>query len=40
LSNWEEAQNFIEQMVKPEYDFWEGKEEFEVRFLKCLESNF
>ena len=40
LSSWEEAQNFIEQMIKPDYDFWEGKEEFEVRFLKCLESNF
>ena len=40
LSSWEEAQNFIEQMVKPDYDFWEGKEEFEARFLKCLESNF
>ena len=40
LSSWDEAQNFIEQMVKPDYDFWEGKEEFEARFLKCLESNF
>ena len=40
LSSWEEAQNFIEQMIKPDYDFWEGKDEFEVRFLKCLESNF
>ena len=40
LSSWEEAQNFIEQMIKPDYDFWEGKEEFELRFLKCLESNF
>ncbi|MEL0300546.1 MAG: hypothetical protein VW976_01445 [Flavobacteriaceae bacterium] len=40
LSSWEEAQNFIEQMIKPDYDYWEGKEEFEARFLKCLESNF
>jgi hypothetical protein len=40
LSSWEEAQNFIEHMIKPDYDFWEGKEEFETRFLKCLESNF
>jgi len=40
LSSWEEAQNFIEKMIKPDYDFWEGKEEFEARFLKCLESNF
>ena len=40
LTSWEEAQNFIEHMIKPDYDFWEGKEEFETRFLKCLESNF
>jgi len=40
LGSWEEAQNFIEQMIKPDYEYWEGKEEFETRFLKCLESNF
>jgi hypothetical protein len=27
-------------MIKPDYNNWEGKEEFEVRFLKCIESNF
>ena len=40
LENWEEAQGFIQQMIKPEYDHWEGKEDYETRFLKCLESNF
>ncbi|MEN8845840.1 MAG: hypothetical protein ABF261_06110 [Candidatus Arcticimaribacter sp.] len=40
MSSWEEAQSFIEQMVKPEYNQWEGKEAFETRFYKCLESNF
>jgi hypothetical protein len=39
-SNWEEAQQFIQEMIKPDYNNWEGKEEFEVRFLKCIESNF
>ena len=38
--NWEEAQRFIEEMVKPDYNHWEGQEEFEVRFLKCIEANF
>ena len=38
--SWEEAQLFIEQMIKPEYNNWEGKEAFEERFIKCLESNF
>lgn len=40
MSSWEEAQSFIEQMVKPEYNQWDGKEAFETRFYKCLESNF
>ena len=40
MSSWEEAQSFIEQMVKPEYNQWEGKDAFEIRFYKCLESNF
>ena len=39
-SDWEEAQQFIQEMIKPDYNNWEGKEEFEVRFLKCIESNF
>ena len=38
--SWEEAQMFIEQMIKPEYNHWEGKEAFEQRFIKCLASNF
>ena len=40
FGNWEEAQVFIEQMIKPDYNHWEGKEAFEARFLKCLENNF
>lgn len=38
--SWEDAQQLIEQLIKPEYNHWEGKETFEKRFLKCLESNF
>lgn len=40
FGSWEEAQTFIEHMIKPDYNHWEGKEAFELRFLKCLESNF
>ena len=40
FGSWEEAQTFIEHMIKPDYNYWEGKEAFELRFLKCLESNF
>ncbi|MGB1449027.1 MAG: hypothetical protein ACPG8F_04220 [Flavobacteriaceae bacterium] len=40
FASWEEAKTFIDQMIKPDYNNWEGKEDFENRFLKCLESNF
>lgn len=40
LGSWDEAHLFIENMIKPDYNHWEGKEAFELRFLKCLESNF
>lgn len=35
-----EAQNFIEDMVKPDYNNWTGKEEFEERFITIIESKF
>ena len=34
------ARNFIDQMVKPEYNYWEGKEEYENRFLEIVFRNF
>jgi len=36
----EEAQQFIEQMVKPDYSNWEGKEVYEERFTQLLERKF
>ena len=39
-SSLDEAFNFLENIVKPDYNNWEGKEEIEKRFLKCIESNF
>lgn len=38
--NLEEAQEFIETFVKPEYNSWEGKETYEERFYKIIEQNF
>ena len=40
LQNWEHAQKFILEMIKPDYNQWEGKEQFEIRFLKIVENNF
>ncbi|WP_298492849.1 hypothetical protein [uncultured Algibacter sp.] len=34
------AKNFILQMVKPDYNNWEGKEEFEERFMHIIEAKF
>ena len=39
-SSWDEAYKFLNNIVKPDYNNWEGKEEIEKRFLKCIENNF
>ncbi|HET7360359.1 MAG TPA: hypothetical protein VFI78_00330 [Salinimicrobium sp.] len=36
----EEAMDFILNMVKPDYNNWEGKEELEIRFLAKVENKF
>ena len=36
----DEAVNFVLNMVKPDYNNWEGKEEYEIRFLAIVESKF
>ncbi len=38
--NLTEAQEFVSQIVKPEYNNWQGKEAFEIRFLELVERNF
>ncbi len=35
-----DAMRFIETIVKPDYNNWEGKEEFEERFLQIIEAKF
>ncbi|WP_142784624.1 hypothetical protein [Changchengzhania lutea] len=39
-SSFREAQQFIEDIVRPDYNQWDGKEEFEERFLQIIESKF
>jgi hypothetical protein len=36
----EEAKQFVGHMVKPDYNSWEGKEEYEERFMQIIESKF
>ena len=36
----QEAQDFIDKLVKPDYNNWIGKDQFEARFLEIVESKF
>lgn len=36
----QEAQEFIEDMVKPDYNDWTGKEEYQERFMEVVEKKF
>jgi len=40
FSTLEDAQNFIRQIVKPDYNNWEEKEEYEERFMQVLSNKF
>ncbi len=40
MNNITEALDFINHMVKPDYNNWEGKEEFENRFMALVEKRF
>ena len=40
FDSFEEAKGFIEDFVKPDYDNWNGKEEYEARFLEIVEKKF
>ncbi|WP_281238569.1 hypothetical protein [Flavobacterium praedii] len=35
-----ETKTFIDEMVKPDYNNWEGKEEYELRFVEIIEKKF
>ena len=40
FDNYREAQEFIETMVKPDYNNWEGKDDYAERFLGIVEKKF
>jgi len=37
---YEEAMTLIQNIIKPDYNHWEGKEEYEERFLEIIEGKF
>lgn len=40
FDSFDEASSFITDFVKPDYKNWEGKEEYETRFLEIIEKKF
>ncbi|MFD2600601.1 hypothetical protein [Flavobacterium suzhouense] len=40
INNYDEAKDFIDNLVKPDYNNWEGKEEYEERFMAIVEKKF
>lgn len=40
FDNFEEARSFVNDFVKPDYNNWEGAEEFETRFMEIVEKKF
>lgn len=40
FDSFDEAKGFINDFVKPDYNNWDGKEEYETRFLEIVERKF
>jgi len=40
IDSFENAQEFIVTMVKPDYNHWQGKEAYETRFMTIVEQKF
>lgn len=40
LNSFEEVSHLIQNIVKPDYNLWKGKEDYEVRFMEIIESKF
>ncbi len=39
-SSLDEATNLITNVIKPDYNNWEGKEDYEARFIELIEAKF
>jgi len=40
IETYQEAQDFIEDLVKPEFNNWQGREDYEKRFMALVEKRF
>jgi hypothetical protein len=40
MDSFEEVSDFIQSIIKPDYNNWEDKSDYESRFLEILEQKF
>lgn len=40
IETFQEAQDFIDDLVKPDFNYWKGKEEYEERFMELIKKRF
>ena len=40
MTTFQEAQDFIDDLVKPDFNYWKGKEEYELRFMELIQKRF
>jgi len=40
IESYEEAKDFIDDLVKPEFNNWNGKDDYETRFMQLVEKRF
>ena len=40
FKSFDEAKNFLNEMVIPDYNYWVGKEEYLERFMEVVEKKF
>ena len=40
MTSFKEASSFVENNIKPDYNNWEGKEEYADRFLSIIKNRF
>lgn len=40
IESFQEAQDFIDDLVKPDFNYWKGKEEYEERFMQLIQKRF
>ena len=38
--SYEEVNTLVQNIIKPDYNYWEGKTEYEERFMEIIESKF